>query len=285
MKKWIWPIGILVVALLGALTFLAPAIAEVAWIAAAILGGLGVLFGVLLGAASQKFAVPKDERAEAVLALLPGANCGGCGYSGCSGYAQACANGTASILQCAVMSQESRQEIGKLLGVVVTETEKKVAYVACRGTEEACRARFVYDGIADCAAAAATAQGQKACRFACLGMGTCMQVCPTRAIRIEDGIAEIDPVLCIGCGACVRVCPREVLHLTTQKPRVLCSNPERGKAVRDQCATGCIGCGLCAKVCPSEAITMREGLAIIDPERCTNCGQCMAKCPTNAIGV
>ena len=71
-------------------------------IAAAIVGGTGLFIGVFLGIAGKKFAVEVDEREEAILEVLPGNNCGGCGYAGCSGLAAAIAKGEAPVNQCPV---------------------------------------------------------------------------------------------------------------------------------------------------------------------------------------
>ena len=80
-------------------------------IAIAILGGLGIIFGAVLAAASKVFYVETDPRLEKLNECLPGANCGGCGYAGCGGYAEAVLNGEAEIGLCASGGTECAQAI------------------------------------------------------------------------------------------------------------------------------------------------------------------------------
>ena len=71
-------------------------------IATVIVGGVGVFIGLFLGAAGEKFKVETDEREEAVRELLPGNNCGGCGYAGCDAMAAAIVAGEAPVNGCPV---------------------------------------------------------------------------------------------------------------------------------------------------------------------------------------
>lgn len=251
-----------------------------------VLGGLGAVFGIMLGVASKKFAVEKDETAVAVREYLPGANCGGCGFPGCDGLADALAKGKAEITACAVLSQDQAKEIAGILGVSVGKMKPKVARIMCLGSEGHCRNKFEYDGAQDCRAAYAIASGFKACRFACLGLGTCAKVCKFGAITMgPDGIAFIDEDKCTGCGRCVEQCPQSSIAVIERDIDVYvgCTNTDKGKAVMENCTAGCIGCGKCVSVCPFGAIELAEGLAVINPDKCRSCWMCVDTCPRKCI--
>lgn len=250
------------------------------------LGGLGLTFGVLLGYASKKFAVEVDERVPQVRAVLPGVNCGGCGYAGCDAYAQAVVEGVAPANACTVGGAPVAESIGSLLGVSVEESEKMVAFVKCKGTCSTAKDKYKYYGITDCRqAVVAPGGGAKACSFGCLGLGSCVSECQFDSIQLKDGIAVINENTCTGCSACVQVCPKNVIELlpASKGVRIACNSNEKGKPVKDNCSVGCIGCTICAKNCPEGAITMVNDLPVIDFSKCTQCKVCVAKCPTKAI--
>ncbi|MDL2237686.1 RnfABCDGE type electron transport complex subunit B [Christensenellaceae bacterium OttesenSCG-928-K19] len=251
-----------------------------------VLGGLGAAFGIMLGAANKKFHVDKDERIEQVRELLPGANCGGCGYPGCDGLASAIVESGAEITSCAPLSKDNAVKIGEVMGITVGDVVPKVARIMCLGSEGNCANKFEYDGAKDCRAAYAAASGFKACRFACLGLGTCAKVCKFGAIEMgEDGIAFIDEEKCTGCGRCVEQCPQSSIAVLERNVDVYagCTNIDKGKAVTQNCTAGCIGCGICAKACPFEAITMENNLPVVDTEKCRSCWICVEKCPRNCM--
>ncbi|MGQ9778967.1 MAG: RnfABCDGE type electron transport complex subunit B [Bacillota bacterium] len=247
-----------------------------------LLGGLGALFGLLLAFAAKKFAVEADPRIDEIEKILPGANCGACGYPGCRGAAEAIVEGRAPITVCPVGKAAVAEKIGAVMGVAVEANVPKKAVVLCRGGREDCPDRFVYRGVPDCRAAHRLAGGPKACEYGCLGLGTCVAACPFGAIRLnEQGLPEIGPE-CTGCGLCVRACPRGIITLIPADRKVAviaCRNRRRGAEVRKICRVGCLGCGLCARNCPEKAIAIVENLAVIDPEKCTGCGLCLEKCP------
>ena len=251
-----------------------------------VLGGLGAVFAAILGFAAKKFAVQKDEREEKILSLLPGANCGGCGYPGCGGLATAIVEKKAQVSDCAVVSQENAQEIAAVMGMVIEASEPRVARIKCLGSHGNCKNRFEYDGAHDCREAYAQAGGFKSCRFACLGLGTCAKVCKFGAITMgEDGIASIDEDKCTGCSRCVEECPQMSIQVFERRLPVYvgCTNEYRGKTVTLNCTAGCIGCGMCARACPFGAITMENNLPVFDADKCRNCQICVSTCPRKCI--
>jgi len=248
------------------------------------LGGMGLLFGLFLALASKKFAVSVDSRLENILKILPGSNCGACGFAGCRGMAEALLRGDPGAISCPAISEEAAYKIGEILGKKVEMRVAKVARVMCQGDES--KAKYDYQGVEDCRAAHLLAEGYKACTYACLGLGTCKAVCPFDAIFWEKGkIPEILMDKCTACGICIEACPTKVISLIPKKARVYvkCSSHDKGAIVRKICEVGCIACGICVKVCEPEAIELENNLAVIDYEKCTNCGICVEKCPTNSI--
>ena len=250
-----------------------------------IVGGVGIVIGVLLGIAGKKFAVEVDEKEVAVRNLLPGSNCGGCGYAGCDALAQAIAKGEAPANGCPVGGAAVAAEIGKVLGVEV-ETVKKTAYVKCAGTCEKAPDKYEYSGSMSCKEAIyVTGSGPKKCTYGCMGLGSCVKVCEYDAIHIENGIAVVDKDKCVACGKCVKECPKNLIEIIPydSKYHVQCSSHDKGPVVNKACSTGCIGCSLCVKTCPKGAIQMDNFLAKIDYEKCVNCGLCVQKCPKKII--
>ena len=255
-------------------------------IPAALIGLMGLVFGAIIAITGRIFAVKQDPKRDAVRELLPGANCGGCGFAGCDAYAQAVADGTAKPDLCPVGGDQVSREIGRIVGVEVEVHDKLVALVRCRGDIETCSLNFEYDGPKTCRAAALAAMGDKGCHYSCLGFGDCAAVCKFNAIVIEDGrLARIDPDKCTGCGVCASTCPRGVIRLVPRKRAVLsvCSALDRGQMVRENCNSGCIACGKCARECHFGAIKMKDNLPEIDYDKCMGCMQCADNCPTGAL--
>ena len=254
-----------------------------------VLGVLGGVFGLILAFASKAFAVEKDPREEAIAEVLPGANCGGCGYPGCAGYAAAVAAGKAATNCCAAGGDAVTAKISEIMGVKAEAGVKMIAQVQCTG---GCRGheKYEYAGIADCSAASRLPGGGPAgCAFGCLGFGTCEKVCPFDAIHVVDGVAKVDEDKCKACKKCIDACPRHIILLAPYKTKrhvaITCSSKDKGVVVRQVCDNGCIGCSLCAKACPKEAITVEKNLAVIDYDKCVGCGICAQKCPRKLITV
>lgn len=249
------------------------------------LGVMGVLFGAILAYTSQKFAVKIDERVEKILEVLPGANCGGCGFPGCGGLANAIVEGTASVNGCPVGGTIVATKIGDIMGEKASEGEKIVAKVICKGNCETAKNKYDYEGISDCRAAMTLSLGPKSCKFGCLGLGTCKDVCKFDAITIENGIAIIDEEKCVMCGKCIEICPKSVIIRKPFKQEIIveCNSEEFGKNVKEKCSVGCIGCGICAKACPVNTIVFENKIAKINFDNCIQCKICVEKCPTKVI--
>ena len=255
-------------------------------LAVTIMAVLGLAIGLFLGIAGEKLKVEVDEKEVAIRECLPGNNCGGCGYAGCDGLAKAIATGEAPVTGCPVAGTESANKIAGILGVEAGVVEKKVAFVKCAGTCDKTIIKYNYFGINDCRKIELIpGGGPKGCDKGCLGFGSCMSVCSNDAIKIVDGVAQVDGELCSGCGQCVQVCPKNIIELVPyeSKYRVSCSSTAKGKDVKAVCQAGCIGCTLCTKVCESGAITVENNLARIDYDKCTGCGKCVEKCPVKVI--
>ena len=263
-------------------------------IAVGILGGLGLIFGLVLAAASKVFYVETDPRLEQLNACLPGANCGGCGYAGCVGYAEAVLKGEAEIGKCNSGGNECAQAMGEIMGVEVNAVNHKVALVRCSGyrgvdfdgKEKGAKMKAEYEGFQDCLAASKVGgNGPLACKFGCLGFGNCVKACKYDAIHIVNGVARVDNQKCTGCMACSAVCPRNLIIPVDLDKHVIiaCNSHAKGAVTIRGCTQGCIGCGMCIKICPHDAIHVEKNLAVIDYEKCTSCGLCAAVCPKKLI--
>lgn len=254
--------------------------------AAAAIGITGLLIGLLLGIAGKKFAVEVDEREAAVREILPGNNCGGCGFAGCDALAQAIAKGEAPTNGCPVAGAEVAKKIAEIMGETAGDTVKQVAFVKCNGTCDKANVKYHYYGVQDCQKASMVpGGGEKSCSYGCMGFGSCVKVCPFDAIHIVDGVAKVDKEKCKACKKCIAVCPRHLIELVPYASlvKVACSSKDRGPVVKKVCDTGCVGCKLCEKNCNFDAIHVEDNLAKIDYEKCKNCGLCVTKCPSKII--
>ncbi len=250
-----------------------------------IVAGIGILAGLGLSAASVIMAVPVDETAEKLTGALPGANCGACGFSGCSGYAAALSKGEAKVGLCPVGGKAVADECAAILGVDAGDMTPKAAIVRCLGTCDNTSVKMDYTGVDSCAAAVLLYGGMNSCQYGCIGLGDCARECDYHAIELCNEIAIVDRNLCVGCGKCAKVCPKQIIEITDRKQaaQVMCSNKDKGAVTRKVCKVGCIGCMKCQKNCPSGAITVENFVAHVDRSLCTNCGLCIENCPTHAI--
>ena len=254
--------------------------------AAVVVGLVGIILGFFLGVSGEKFKVEVDPKEEAIGEVLPGNNCGGCGYAGCSGLAAAIAKGEAPVNGCPVGGAPVAAKIGEIMGVEAEEGAKMVAFVKCAGTCEKANSDYVYSGTRNCATMMFVPNGgPKTCNYGCLGYGTCVAACPFDAIAIVDGVAVVDKEQCKACGKCIAACPKNLIEFIPYDAKhvVQCSSNDKGKDVMKACSVGCIGCMLCQKNCPEGAITVTNSVAHIDQTKCTGCGICVEKCPKKII--
>ncbi len=250
------------------------------------LGAAGLIFGGILALAAQKFKVEEDPRVVEILSVLPGANCGACGFPGCSGLAAAINEGQAPCNACIPGGNVVAEKIASIMGVAGEAVEPMVAVVYCQGDHDRAENLAEYHGVMDCHALNQLG-GLKGCPYGCLGLGSCVNACPFGAMYMSpQGLPVVIKEKCTGCGACVRACPRNVIGLAPadKKVHILCRSYDKGPQVRKYCKAGCIACQLCVRSCPQKAISMdRKTLAKIDYSLCDNCGICATKCPVKAI--
>jgi len=251
------------------------------------MGVLGLLFSIGLSIAYQKLKVEEDPRVEKINEILPQANCGACGYSGCRAFAQAVANEKVEITGCPVGGEEVSQKIAEIMGTEAGKSEKKIARLHCRGNNEAAKNKGTYLGIKTCYAAHIIG-GNKECVYGCLGYGDCEKACPFDAIKMgKQGLPVVSEEKCTACGKCVEACPRNLfeLHPISQNIMVFCRSQDSAAAAKKACKNACISCGICVRACP-EAIVLEKNLAIIKDDKKIDPDKIPAieKCPTDAIG-
>lgn len=248
------------------------------------IGGLGAVFGAVLAYASKVFAVAVDPKVEKIAGILPQANCGACGYPGCSGYANALVSSGAEINLCSPGGKAVVDQISVILGVEAKSSVAMVAYCACNGTKDNAKNRFEYYGPKSCSSAVFVSGGHKACDYGCLGFGDCVEACLFGAMGMSDnGLPFVDDSKCVGCGACVKACPKGVMKMMTKDAKVYlaCSSKAKGKEVTDACVVGCIGCKICSlpKTTPSGAIKMNGDLPVVNYDIVDTLTGAKYKCP------
>jgi Na+-translocating ferredoxin:NAD+ oxidoreductase RNF subunit RnfB len=256
-----------------------------------ILSSMGVFLAVILYFVAQKFKVFEDPRINEVTEILPGANCGGCGFAGCRAFAEALVkNEDISSLLCPVGGSSVMTKAAEHLGKIAATKDPLVAVVRCAGSCELRPKTNRFDGAKSCIVMATTYSGDTGCSFGCLGQGDCVVACDFDAIRInpETMLPEVDDEKCTACGSCVKACPKFIIELRKKGPKnrriyVSCVNKDKGGVAKKSCSAACIGCTKCQKVCPFDAITIANNLAYIDNIKCRLCRKCVPECPTNAI--
>lgn len=256
-----------------------------------VVGVIGIIAACLLYFAAKKFHVEEDPRIAEVEAILPGANCGGCGLSGCSAFARACCTATTlDGLNCTGLGDKEMAQIAKIVGLAEGVRIRKVAVIRCNAACETRQLVNHFDGIRSCALEHSYYQGESACNFGCLGLGDCVVACPFDAMTFSesDQYPTVDIDKCTGCGKCLEACPRDLPRMREVHPGkklvyVNCSNRNKGPLAMKECEVSCIGCGLCKKKCPAEAITLESFLATIHGDKCISCLECVSVCPRKSI--
>jgi len=252
---------------------------------------LAFVSAVILYVVAQKFKVFEDPRIDEVQALLPAANCGGCGFAGCRNMAEALVKADSfEGLNCPVGGASVMAEAARILGKIAPVVDPTVAVLLCNGSPEFRPRTSQYDGASDCRISHSLYLGETDCSYGCMGRGDCERACAFDALHMDTatGLPVINDDKCVSCGACVKACPRHLIELRKKAKKdrkiyVACSNCDKGGPARKACNVACIGCSKCYKVCEFDAITIKDNLAYIDAKKCTFCRKCPTECPTNAI--
>lgn len=252
---------------------------------------IGIVAAVILYFVAQKFKVIEDPRIDEVNEILPGANCGGCGFAGCRNFAESMVKaGNLEGFFCPVGGNATMAQAAAILGLQAVEKAPMVAVVRCNGSRTHAPVKYRFDGPATCFFAHQLFSGESGCPYGCLGLGDCVAACKFDAMYMDPdtGLPVVVEENCTACGACVTACPRSIIELRNKGPKgkrifVSCVNKEKGAVARKNCAVACIGCGKCVKVCPYDAITLENNLAYIDYIKCKLCRKCVPECPTDAI--
>ena len=238
------------------------------------LSSIGILAAVVLFFISKKFYSFEDPKIDQVEEILPGTNCGGCGYAGCRHFAQALVKATdLATLNCPVGGPMVMVKVADLLGLETVSQEKLIAVLRCNGSSSNVSELVHYDGAESCLLAQSQFAGQSLCQYGCFGLADCVNVCKFNALEInaETGLPVVNDDLCTACGACVDICPRDLFELRPLGPDkkrvfVACMNQEKGALAKKYCKVACIGCMKCVKATESKSVSVKNNLSYIDTD-------------------
>ncbi len=250
-----------------------------------IIGGTGLVCAAVLAVAARFLLVQEDPRIATVTALLPGMNCGACGFAGCADYAKGIVLQGLPVNQCKPGGQAVVDGLAQTMGVTASVDERRVAMVLCAGGDAVAARTALYNGLSDCNAAQQVGGNGKACRYGCLGLGSCARICPAGAIEVSGGLAVVHSERCISCGRCVAACPRRLITMIPPDRyiHVLCSSRDPGPVVLKACKVGCVACSLCVKMVNGEGIALRNNVAVVDYGVALTNEDVVAKCPRHTI--
>ncbi len=255
-----------------------------------VLSSIGIGAAIILYFVAQKFKVIEDPKIDLVDEVLPGANCGGCGYAGCRAFAEGMVKaGTMEGFYCPVGGNDLMKDVAPILGVEAVAQNPLIAVLKCNGSVKNSIPKFEYDGDNTCSYTTNFSAGLGGCQYGCLGGGECVDACDFDAMYMDEETGL--PVVkdnCVACNGCVVACPRDLLELREKGPKekriyVACMNQEKGPLAKKNCTVACIGCKACVKACAFDAIDFSNFLAYIKDDACTLCRKCVEVCPTDAI--
>ena len=246
---------------------------------------IGVVVGIILGISGNRLRAKSGGIVEKLTTILPGTDCGACGFSSCEAFAESLAVKSVRPNKCSLADTATIVQLARMSGQKALRTQRMRAQIMCSGTSDLAPKKFKYDGIMDCVSVAQLGTGDKACPYGCLGYGTCVKTCPFNAIKVENGVAVVEYEKCIGCGLCADACPKHLIRMVPYDSEywVGCHARSKGDIVKSYCGVGCIGCGICEENCSVDAIKLVNNLASIDYKKCIQCGTCFEKCPRSSI--
>jgi RnfABCDGE-type electron transport complex B subunit len=253
-----------------------------------VLGSVGFIFSIVLALLGKRLKVEEDPLVTQILELLPGLNCGACGFSGCKAFARSLVSNRTLIL-CRPAGEEVSKRIAALLNLEMKEATSLKAVVRCGADLNQKKNSGEYSGPQSCIFANIVGAALD-CKYGCLGFGDCVEICPTKAISMDNKKVYIDIKKCIGCGRCSKACPRNLFELLSYKEGesiyfVACSNKEKTSFVRRVCKRGCIACGLCTRV-EDSPFYLKDNLSYLNYQKATSpdvLDKAKKACPTHCI--
>ena len=256
------------------------------------MSSLAIFFAAVLAVADKKLKVEEDPKVDKINRLLPGVNCGACGFLSCHDFAEHIVTGGADPNKCRVVAEENKEEICKIAGVAEKDVYPQLPLVQCAAESENKKPTAQYKGIRTCTAANLDFGGGMKCEYGCMGFGDCTKVCPFDALYMEKGLPRVDIKKCTGCGKCAEACPRNIIDMQEKRNGklfyVACSSRDTGVRVRQVCGVGCIACGICVKLSPEGFFSVDNNLSRADYSKQTSDKQeevakLAVKCPTKVI--
>jgi electron transport complex protein RnfB len=253
-----------------------------------LMGSIGLFFGIGLALAAHKFAVEVNPKVEAVLEVLPGANCGACSFAGCEAYAEAVVNDPkVQPNLCTPGMMPIAEEVARITDKELEVIEGATAIIGCARSERHNYEKYQYNGYQNCAAANLTFAGPIDCNSGCIGFGDCVTACLFDALKLVDNFPVVDPDACVGCGLCVNACPKDLIQIIPKKAPVIvrCMCKDQSKETMSVCSLGCLHCLACIEACPAKAVYLDDGKLTIDHQKCIEHGPSCNEACLNACWI